>query len=580
VTRLCFVSATGGSAFMEELLEVVADEVGSLGVETRACRGAFPDEHDDEVFVVVPHEYFVLTSEEMYPRSELLDRTIAFCVEHPGNATFETSARWAAELGGAVDINRDGAEELARRGIAAVRFRLGYSRRWDRWYGNSRRPRPYDVTYLGTTDVRRDFLLGSQARALSKLRAKLLIPPHEQMTDPRPDFLMGVAKHEHLASSKVLLNLHRGASTSLEWVRVLEAMCNGCVVVSEQSTDFDPLVPGVHLAFARPAAVVPVAAALLRAPERLREMQVRAYNCCATELSMAPSAVRLVELAESLLGHRPSPPALTPPRAAPAEPAPIVPEPPPPRSGLPEHVAWVAGVPAPVRAELARTHARALVSCEVEVADRSSSDAEAAPVDAIVSCGRDDAGLVSTLGGLARQEVATRVLVGKASVGGDGLGVAHGRVRNRLLADVVAPAVLVIQPGQELLPGALRRLCAPLDSDPGVAVAYGMMFDPDSGELWNALPAEPERLARRAYLFAPMLVRTEVLTELGGFDEDPSLISYEDQAFWLRLTSAGHRAALVPEIVGIGPHTEPTVFAPSTWMPEDTAEALGRATHA
>ena len=104
-----------------------------------------------------------------------------------------------------------------------------------------------------------------------------------------------------------------------------------------------------------------------------------------------------------------------------------------------------------------------------------------------------------------------------------------------------------------------------------------MMFDPASGSLWNALPAETERIARRAYLHAPMLVRAEVLVSLGGFDEDPSLISYEDQDFWLRFVSAGHSAELVPEIVGLGAHTEATVFAPSTWMHEATAEALSRA---
>ena len=417
-----------------------------------SSRGAFPEGESDDVFVVVPHEYFVLTSPEDLPANDELGRTIAFCVEHPGNATFETSARWAAQLGGAVDINRDGADELARRGVPAARFRLGYSRRWDRWHGEVERARPCDIAYLGTTDDRRNLLLGSQARALSEFSASLLIPPHEQMTEPRPDFLVGAEKHEFLASSKILLNLHRGASRSLEWVRVLEAMCNGCVVVSEQSTDFEPLLPGVHLAFARAQAVVPVAASLLRAPDRLRELQVNAYEFCKGALSMAPSAARLVELAESLLGHGPSPVPESAPPTATTEPRPVVPEPRAPRSGLPEAAPWIAGVPSAVRAELARSHARALVSCAVEVTERSLGDGDdVAPVDAIVSRGRDDAGLARTLRGLDGQEVATRVLIGTSSVGGDGLGVAHARVRNQLLAQVVAPYVLVIQPDQELL---------------------------------------------------------------------------------------------------------------------------------
>jgi hypothetical protein len=577
VTRLCFVSAVGGSAFMDELLEVVAGEVRALGVEATSHKGAFPPDDGNEVFVVVPHEYFVLTDPAEHPDGDRLARTVAFCVEHPGNATFETSARWAARLGGAVDINRDGADELVHRGIGALRFSLGYSRRWDHWHGDLERARPCDITYLGTTDVRRDFLLGSQARALSQWRTKLLIPPHEQMTASRPDFLMGPDKLEHLASSKILLNLHRGASRSLEWVRVLEAMCNGCVVVSEQSTDYEPFVPGVHLGFARGPATVAIAASLLRAPERLQELQANAYEFCKRHLSMASSAALLVALAESLLGRGPAPQAVTSgPRAASA-PTPQVPEPRPPRSGLPDPPEWVGMVPREVRAQLARSHARALQSGTLEITERHLGDTHDVRVDALVSRGSDDVGLARTLRGLAGQDVATRVLVGTSIVGGNGLGVAHARVRNHLLGLVDAPYVLVIQPDQELFPGALRRLVAPLDSDDGMAATYGMMFDPDAGALWNALPLELERLVGRAYLHAPMLVRAAVLSSLGGFDEGPALISYEDQDFWLRFVTAGHVAQMVPEIVGAGRQPGATALGPSTWMPEATAEALSRA---
>lgn len=577
MTHLCFVSAVGGSAFMDELLGVVADEVRALGVEASSHRGAFPPGGGDEVFVVVPHEYFVLTDPQHHPDDDLLGRTIGFCVEHPGNATFETSARWAARLGGAVDINRDGADELARRGVPALRFTLGYSRRWDHWHGDVERARPWDITYLGTTDVRRDFLLGSQARGLSEWRARLLIPPHEQMTEPRLDFLMGVDKFEHLASSKVLLNLHRGASRSLEWVRVLEAMCSGCVVVSEQSTDFAPLVPGTHLGFARGPATVAVAASLLRTPARLRELQLNAYEFCKHHLSMEPSAVRLVELAESLLGRGESPMATMTASEKEGPSTSLVPEPPPPRSGLPELSEWVARVPRDVRARLAHSYGRALTSGRLEVTEHHLGDPRDARIDVLVSRGSDDVGLARTLRGLAGQGVALRVLVGTSTVGGNGLGVAHSRVRNHLLRHVNAQYVLVMRTDQELLSGALRRLVAPLDRDDSIAATYGMMFDEDAGALWNALPLEPERLVRRSYLRAPMLLRAQVLTTLGGFDEDLALISYEDQDLWLRFVAAGYDAEMVPEIVGVGTHVEATAFGPSTWMPEATAEALGRA---
>ena len=71
---------------MEELLGVVAEEVRAIGVDASSHRGAFPPGDGNEVFVVVPHEYFVLTDIESHPDAATLRRTIAFCVEHPGNA--------------------------------------------------------------------------------------------------------------------------------------------------------------------------------------------------------------------------------------------------------------------------------------------------------------------------------------------------------------------------------------------------------------------------------------------------------------------------------------------------------------
>lgn len=573
MSRLCFVSPVGGSAFMDELLAAVAHEVAELGYPTRTSCGALPD-GDEDVAVVIPHEYFVLTPPEEHPAPHQLARTIGLCVEHPGNATFETSAQWAGRLGAVMDINRDGVEELARRGLPAHRFHLGYSSLWDRWHGQDR-ARTYDLTYLGTTDARRDFLLGSQARAMCEWRTRLLIPPHEQMTRPRPDFLMGADKYDHLADSSILLNLHRGASRSLEWVRVLEAMCNGCVVVSEQSTDYDPFVPGVHLAFARGQSLVAVASSLLRAPERLAEMRHAAYDFCTRHLSMAPSAQLLVDLAESLLGNGAAPPTAT---VAPARRGsqPVTPEPAPPPHHLPQLPDWATSVPTGVRERLVRAHATALLSGTVEVAQRGPLGGADARVDALVSTAREDTGLARTVRGLECQDVPVRILVGTASVGDDGLGVAHAVVRNELLGRVEAPYVLVLQPGQELLLGGLGRLCDALDADPNAAASYGMLFDEGTGTLWNALPLELERLTRRAYLGTPLLVRASAVAELGGFDTDVTLIGYEDHDFWLRFARAGLRAAFVAEIVAVGSRTRSPAFSPATWLPEATMATLLR----
>jgi hypothetical protein len=136
----------------------------------------------------------------------------------------------------------------------------------------------------------------------------MAMPPHEPMTRPRPDFFMGDDKLRMLARSTLLLNLHRDASTSFEWVRALEAICNGCVVVSEHSSDFAPLVPGRHLVAGAPHRLNELARSLLEHPERVHAVRDQAYRFVRDELPMRPSAAMLVELALRLAdgAHSPS----------------------------------------------------------------------------------------------------------------------------------------------------------------------------------------------------------------------------------------------------------------------------------
>ncbi len=49
-----------------------------------------------------------------------------------------------------------------------------------------------------------------------------------------------------LARAKVLVNIHRDARRPgyFEWLRMVEAMANGCVVLTEPSTGYEPLQPG------------------------------------------------------------------------------------------------------------------------------------------------------------------------------------------------------------------------------------------------------------------------------------------------------------------------------------------------
>ena len=112
--------------------------------------------------------------------------------------------------------------------------------------------------------------------------------------------------------------------------------------------------------------------------------------------------------------------------------------------------------------------------------------------------------------------------------------------------------VLVIEPGHELFHRAIRGLMQALDASPGAVAAYAFMANPSAGELWNALPWEPERLAIRAYLTAPFMIRRAALVELGRIAEEPALEGYEYHDLWCRIAHRGWESVFVQQILGRG----------------------------
>ena len=107
--------------------------------------------------------------------------------------------------------------------------------------------RPCDVLFLGSLTHRRAQILGRSAPILAQWTCDLrLFRGDRPVRDGTAHFVSGHAKHELLAGSRVLLNVHQGERDYFEWIRVIEAISNGCLVVTERSGGYAPLVPGRH----------------------------------------------------------------------------------------------------------------------------------------------------------------------------------------------------------------------------------------------------------------------------------------------------------------------------------------------
>jgi hypothetical protein len=556
--QLVLASAPGGSAFMEELFEVIADAVRGAGGTATTWVGPLPEDRPDAVYVIVPHEYLVVLPESQRPRPEQLRRTIGLCVEHPGTRTFETAAALLPKLGATFDINEDSQLELARRGTKAHRFQLGYTKLWDCWGGDPDRPRDIDVTYLGTAEHRRSALLARAARDLDGRTVRLLTPPHEPMVKPRPDFLMGRAKHEHLARSRVLLNLHRESSTALEWVRVLESACNGCVVVTEPSSDLAPFANGKQLVVARQQVVGAVTEALLRNEELERSIRVEAYRFVREELDMTASATRLIEVAADLADRHPAPRAATtvsrPVRSETTGDGPLAVDTPSwdPRFRGEESLHAEADEVAARRLVDRVEHARRATESGWQPAATPLAPSSTAPVrDVDVLIVRrpgdpDVSGLIDDLA--AGTVLPARVLVCQdGTIGRPGPlpfdQLTHPTARGsgyswqELLTRSTAPLVLVLDATMRCTPHLLERLLA-ADAD----VAHCPVADPRLG-LVGALPPESRRLATLPYLGAGYLARRE----LASWPDDPWLEGLEHHVFWQH--AAGTRTRLVQQVL-------------------------------
>jgi hypothetical protein len=550
--QIAFVSAPGGSMFMQEILVAVAAAVAEVGGRARCHTGVAEDVLDPStVCVVVPHEYFALTGGR--PNPDLLDRFISFGVERPGTATFATALRYAGPLAARFEISGDSVAQMRHRGLSCERFVLGYVRSWDHWQRRSVE-RSIDLTYLGTADERRLAILATIADELAGLSTELLIPPHEQMTRPRPDFVAGVEKWRLLARSRLMLNLHREDSTAFEWVRCLEAMINGCAVITEPSGDLGDLVPGEHVLVGTRGRLGPTISAALRYPDSLSAIASRAYEFVRECLDMRGSAARLVAVAAEVLAdarwpglrRRPSIPVIEP-------------------TGM---ASWLpVAEKGPI---LAGSTQRLSPSSTAEAGQRGNRGsllpagrrpAHDALVDVVCVHRPGDGPVERTLRSLAASRSAqASVHLTSASraicdhplgAPGEATGarqldpsISRGAGRNCLLADGVAPYVLAVDPGDEVLGDCLSALVDVLDREPETTIVYPIAVL-GSEMVVNVLVPEPARLERFAYLGRGFLVRRSWLEHIGGFaDLDAGL----DHEFWVRTCRLGGRAVMLRRI--------------------------------
>lgn len=567
---------------MREIAQWLVDALGDLDRRAELRTAGVPEASADVVnLVVAPHEYFELGGFDEQQRRTGPAASIPVCTEQPGTPWFDVQLAALAYSPLVLDINRLGVEELQRRGLPALHLPLGYHAGFDRWGGDEERGRPIDVLFLGSLTERREAVLASMAAQLQSMRCRLVcFEANRPAQHGDAGFVTGAAKHELLASAKVLVNVHRNDVPYFESVRALEAVANGAVVLSEPSLDLTPFRAVDHVVTAPADLLGSMCRALVNDDGWLRQVRQAAYAHLRDDHPLAAALAGLLPAIEAA--------APTGPVARPAPTVPLRLLRPPVRPG----VAVAAPPPAAAPANeglfkkvlLGQMRLRRRLDeleCLVrngatrfdEVTGTAAFDAVTPDVTVVIPCynyGRFVTEAIDSVAAstgvvpeiivvddhsedgtteIVRRYLATHDWVPAQLItrhANGGLAAA----RNLGFERARAPFVFPLDADNAVYPHCLSRLLeALLPTDAGGA--YGMLevFNDRRG-LLSALDWSVERLVGGPYIDAAALIRRSAWAAVGGYSSAADeLYGWEDYDLWLNLADHGMRAVFVPELL-------------------------------
>ena len=406
-------------------------------------------------------------------------------------------------------------------------------------------------------------------------------------------FLAGERKWGKLADSKLLLSVHQQELAYLEWHRVVGAILNGCVVLSEHSNETEPLVPGEHFVSAGYNDLPRVMEALLAEPDRLEEMRHAAYELLREELPPATTAERLlVEIERAAANEAPRPrhegtaPELVP-----------MPAPPPRRSPGWEAYAEDAGDLLPLRVALKHLVVgmkgleRRLDSlaagrrAEEDAVERLGPDLESPRVSVLLTVHNyaDYVGAALRSVALCELPGVEVVVVDDASTDESVASIREACVehpwlpvtlvrcavnrglpaaRNLAMEHARAELLFILDADNAVLPHGPGKLVEALDEHPEAAFAYGIIesFDMNGPlEVMSWHHWDPERLRYGNFIDAMAMIRRSALEAIGGYSTEVAFAGgWEDFALWVAMADAGMSGVRVPDFVAryrVSPHS-------------------------
>jgi GT2 family glycosyltransferase/glycosyltransferase involved in cell wall biosynthesis len=580
-----FVAATG-NAFMRDIAEWLVEAAAERGrTASLVVDGTPPSDPSKINLVVAPHEFYVLSEFDDATLHQAMHVSVPVCTEQPGTPWFDITAIVAHRAPLAIDINEFGVSALRARGVDTRRLRLGgvpsmVAAAPQRAGGRSVDvDRAVDVVFLGGKTDRRGARLAAMAPTLWNRECDLRLFSFRRPVQPGvPGLVFGAAKYQLLANSKILLNIHREGRRPgyFEWARMIEAMANGCCIVTEPVSGGEPFVNGEH--FIATDDLEGAIDDLLEHPEKMQRIG-RAAQRAAIELYPLRDTLRplLAEL-DQLSAVVPRPRKLPKHRRhlTVAQQLPLLPAfranadlrarvfhairaeadlqrqidaarcll----RHGSADHIERVE-TPAYQAANPTVTVLVTLFNYAHLVTETLDSIVASEGVDfevTIVDDHSTDNGRDVVKAYLAAHPELPMLLLGCDANGG------LANARNLAFDHARAEYVMVMDADNLVYPNAFEKLAAALDADPTAAFAYSTL------EEFGVLPGVRSSMAWHVpwlceanYIDAQAMLRKAAWKRNGGYRCDDDLVfGWEDWELWLRLADAGEHGVHVPQMLG------------------------------
>jgi GT2 family glycosyltransferase len=570
-----FVSPSG-NAFMTDIARWITE----AGVQAERASflyddGTPPTDADAINLVVAPHEFYLLSDLDDASMHRSAQISVPVCTEQPGTPWFDIGAVTARTSPMALDINRHGVDALRAEGLDARHLRLG-------GVPSMVAPtvdRDLDLLFLGGRTDRRAARLADLAPILWDRDVDLRLFSFSRPVRPgAPGLAFGEDKYRLLARSRLLLNIHRDDVRPgyYEWARMVEAMANGCCIVTEPVTGCEPFTEGEH--FIATDDLEQIVEELLDDVVRCREIGEAGRRAVIEQFPLASS---LAPLLDELDGTRP---VAVQPRRVPryrrrmivAQQHPLLP-PFRPHQEIRTRLYRALIAETALQRDIERTRALVRHGSEgyVDLVRSASYDGASPQVSVVVTLfdyarvvgetldsiagsvgvdfeivvvddhSRDD-GVAVVASFIDRRPDVPLLLV--ASAANRGLPAARNLGFDQCRAD----RVMVMDADNLVYPNAIERLSRALDEAPDAAFAYSTLedFGVTSG-VRSAMAWNVERLCESNYIDAQAMIRRAAWQRVGGYPTDAELtFGWEDWAFWLRLAAAGERGVHVAQMLG------------------------------